>query len=67
NINYVMKTLLIKSDFFKDGDIRLKWTKIWYFSPHQYLQVNIDNKWINIDIWAYAYGIKFGDNAHGFH
>ena len=67
HINYVMKVLLIKSDFFKKEDIRLKWTQIWYISPHQYLQVKIDDKWINVDVWAYAYGIKFGDNAHGFH
>lgn len=67
NINYLMRTLLIKSDFFKEADIRLKWTQIWYITPHQYLQVNINDKWINVDIWAYAYGIKFGDNAHGFH
>jgi len=67
NINYVMRTLLIKSNFFKEDDIRLKWTLIWYVSPHQYLQVKVDDKWINVDIWAYVYGIKFGDNAHGFH
>ena len=67
NINYVMRALLIKSDFFSEDDIRLRWTLIWYISPHQYLQVKIDDRLINIDIWAYAYGIKFGDNAHGFH
>jgi hypothetical protein len=67
NINYILRTLLIKSDFFTDDEIRLRWTVIWYISPHQYAQVKIDDKWINVDIWAYAYGIKFGDNAHGFH
>lgn len=67
NINYIMRILLIKSGFFGEDDIRLKWTQIWYVSPHQYLQVNVNGEWINIDVWAYAYGIKFGDNAHGFH
>lgn len=67
NINYVMRTLLIKSDFFTEDDIHLRWTRIWYISPHQYLQIEVDDKWINVDIWAYAHGIKFGDNAHGFH
>lgn len=67
NINYVMRTLLIKSGYFQESDIRLRWTPIWYVSPHQYLQVRIDDKWVDIDIWAYAYGIRFGDHAHGFH
>lgn len=67
NINYVMRVLLIKSGHFQESDIRLKWTLIWYMSPHQYLQIKVANKWIDIDIWAYAYGIKFGDHAHGFH
>ena len=67
NINYVMRTLLIKSDFFTEDDIRLKWTQIWYISPHQYIQVKIDDRWVDIDIWAYAYGIKFGDHYQGFH
>jgi len=34
NINYVMRTLLIKSDFFSEDNIRLRWTQIWYISPH---------------------------------
>lgn len=67
SINYVMRALLIKSGFFTDDDIRLKWTQIWYISPHQYLQIKVNGKWINADVWANAYGIKFGDNAHGFH
>lgn len=67
NINYVMRTLLIKSDFLKEDEIRLRWTLIWYITPHQYVQVKINDKWINVDVWANSYGIKFGDNAHGFH
>ena len=67
NINYVLRALLITSGWFKEADIRLVWTQIWLISPHQYLQVKVGEQWINIDIWAYVYGIKFGDNAHGFH
>ncbi len=66
NINYVMRTLLVKSNFFKEKDIRLKWTQVWYISPHQYIQVKIDDKWVNVDIWSKIYGIEFGDYAHGF-
>jgi hypothetical protein len=67
SINYVMRILLVKSGFFTEDDLRLKWTHVGYISPHQYLQVKVDEKLINVDIWAYAYGIKFGDYAHGFH
>jgi len=67
-LNYVMRILLIKSKVFEDKDIKLKWTLVWYISPHQYLNIKIDqNKSINIDLWGKAYGIPFGEYAHGFH
>lgn len=66
NMNYVMKTLLVTSIFFKEDDILLVWTHIWYMSPHQYMKVRVNNKWINIDIWATNYGIEFWDYAHWF-
>jgi hypothetical protein len=48
--------------------VHLKWTQIWYISPHQYLQIRVDNnEWINVDVWANVYDIKFGDYAHGFY
>ncbi len=64
NINYVAKILLVDSGFFQNSDIRLKWTFVWHISPHQYLQVKVGNQWINIDVWANAFGIKFGNYAH---
>ena len=67
NLNYLLRTLLVESGFFRDEELILRWTQIWYLSPHQYMQVIINNQAINIDIWAYAFGIKFGDYAHGFH
>lgn len=67
NINYLMRILLIKSGFFSDKDIELKWTLVWFFSPHQYLKVRLNNKeYINIDLWAKAYGIRLGDYLRGF-
>ncbi|MDA3840453.1 MAG: hypothetical protein PF572_05150 [Patescibacteria group bacterium] len=67
NINYIMRAFLIKSNFFKEDDIKIKWTLVWYISPHQYLQVRINEKWVNVDVWAHSFGIKFGDRARGFH
>jgi hypothetical protein len=67
NINYIIRSLLINSALFTESDIKIKWTLIWFFSPHQYLQINTDDKWVNIDIWSHNFGINFGDYSHGFH
>jgi hypothetical protein len=66
-MNYLLKTLLINSNFFKEKDIKFKWTLVWLISPHQYSQVNLGDKKINVDIWGANHGIKFGDYARGFH
>lgn len=67
NFDYLARILLVHSGFFTEEEMRLRWTFIWYLSPHQYLQVRLDTEWIDIDIWARVYGIPFGDHAHGFH
>ncbi len=67
-INSVIEQLLIASGHFTNGDIRKRWTQIWLFSPHQFLQIQINNnKWINVDAWSHPFGISLGDYAHGFH
>jgi len=48
HMNYLLRILLVKSGFF--NDIRLKWTLVWYISPHQYLKINLGKKEIDIDI-----------------
>jgi hypothetical protein len=66
NFNYLMRILLVKSGFFSDKDIKIKWTQIWFVSPHQYLNVKInEKKTLNIDTWAKTFDIEFGDYAHG--
>lgn len=67
NINKLLKSLLLASGHFAETDIKMRWTLIWYVSPHQYLQVRINDSWLSIDIWARVFGIAFGDYAHGFH
>jgi len=68
SLDYLLMILLLKSGKFKKEDFNTKWTLVWYFSPHQYLQVKIGNKKINtVDLWSKAYGIAFNDYAHGFH
>jgi hypothetical protein len=67
-MNYLLRLLLVKSDWFKDEEIELKWTLIWFISPHQYCRVRIaTDKYVNVDIWGKAQGFYFGDYAHGFH
>lgn len=68
NMNYLFRILLVKSGWFGDDDIKLKYSLVWYISPHQYLQIKLDdNSFINVDIWNHNYGKKFGDYARGFH
>jgi hypothetical protein len=68
NQNYLLAFLLVKSGAFKTQDIKPKWTLYWGISPHQYLRIKLnDNKFVNVDPWSAAYGIGFGDYAHGFH
>ncbi len=66
-INRVLRELLLASGKFAPSDIRTRWTLVWYVSPHQYMQVRVENEqWVSVDIWAKAYGIQFGDYARGF-
>ena len=68
NLNKLMRLLLARSGWFKEGDIRKKWTLIWYLSPHQYLRIRVGrDALVNIDLWGKPYGIQYGDYARGFH
>lgn len=66
--NYLIRLLLVKSGQFQENEIKQKNTLIWFFSPHQYLQIEVaDNRYIYVDPWSRAYGIKYDDFASGFH
>ena len=67
NQNYLLTVLLIKSGLFTADDIRIRWTTIWLFSPHQYLEITVgENKTVEVDCWARHYGVPFGSYATGF-
>ena len=67
-MNYLLRILLVKSGWFRDEDLTLQITFIWYVSIHQHLLVHMrDGRQIHVDIWYAHYGKKFGDYAHGFH
>ena len=50
-LNYLMRLLLVKSGFFKEKDIPQQLTLVYGTSLHQYLEVNVDDKWIIVDPW----------------
>jgi len=63
--NYLLRTMLVKSGRFTDNDIRTKVVP-FNFIIHQYLDINVDGKWIHIDPWAKSIGIPFGKHAFLF-
>ncbi|MEW6610493.1 MAG: hypothetical protein AB1352_02620 [Patescibacteria group bacterium] len=66
-MDYLMRVLLVKSGWFRDEDLVLKITFIWYISIHQHLLVHMrDGRQIHVDIWYAHYGKKLGDYARGF-
>jgi hypothetical protein len=68
SLNYLLRIMLVGSGKFTGADIRFKWTTVNFISPHQFMQVRLDDgKWIDVDLWGKAYGVSFGDHAHGFH
>ena len=60
--------MCIKSGLFREEDIQLKLSTNWYIMIHQYLRIRInEKKYINVDLFAYSFGLKFGDYIHGLH
>ncbi|PIR88304.1 MAG: hypothetical protein COU09_02975 [Candidatus Harrisonbacteria bacterium CG10_big_fil_rev_8_21_14_0_10_44_23] len=49
--NYLLHSLLIKSGYFKEKDIRHKYRLLRPFI-HQWLEINLGGKWIIADPWA---------------
>ena len=65
--NYLLRVLLVKSGFFKDEDILLKFTVTYGLSPHAYLKINAGDKFVFADPWFHYRGLPLGDHARGFH
>lgn len=66
HMNYLLRTMLVASGQCATTDIEACWTQIWFFSPHQYLKVHLrDGSIREVDLWGKAYGIPFGEHAHG--
>tara|TARA_Y100000310_G_scaffold16508_1_gene16443 strand:+ start:247 stop:690 length:444 start_codon:yes stop_codon:yes gene_type:complete len=61
--NYMLKLMLIKSGRFTEDDIKVVNTRCGNIlrTPHQYLQVKVDDRWINVDVWDMEKPHKFGE------
>ncbi len=66
NANRLLRFLLLESGHCLQADIRYRWTVVSVCSPHQYLEVKIEDAWIAIDVWGHVYGVPFGQYAKGF-
>ncbi len=65
-INFVIYTFLANSKFFKTEDIKVKHVFL-NFVPHQYLQVKVGERWIDIDpAGAGIRGLGIGHHASIF-
>lgn len=47
-MNYLVAVLLVNSKYFKAEDIRVRHVFVNFFI-HQYLQVNVGGKWVDVD------------------
>jgi hypothetical protein len=66
NLNFLLAVLLVRGGYFAEYDVKPKWTLLHYCSPHEYLKVNLNGRWVEVDCWARQYGVGFGGHAHGF-
>jgi len=63
--NYLFKIFLIRSGYFKNEDIRLRYVFL-NFILHQYLQVKINDKWLDIDVGEKQRGMPIGKHLKYF-
>jgi hypothetical protein len=62
-MNYVLFALLANSKFFTANDVRVRHT-ILNWVQHQYLQVKVDGKWMDVDpAGSFPRGIPLGQRA----
>lgn len=65
-MNRFLRKFLLESSHFTKDEIRFRWTLVWSFSPHEYVQVKLDGKWFDVDLWGAHHGIPLGRHAAWF-
>lgn len=63
--NLLMRIFLVRSGFFRDKDIKTKHV-FANFVIHQYLQVKLDGKWIDVDVGEKQRGLPIGKHLGFF-
>lgn len=64
HFNYLTRILLVRSGFFKEDDIKPRFTIMAHIFLHQYLKVRTSkNRWVNVDTWSNACKVKLGEYA----
>lgn len=63
--NYLLKIFLVKSDFFRLEDIKAR-VVFLNFVPHQYLQVKVNGRWLDVDVGKKQCGIPLGGRKKYF-
>lgn len=63
--NYLLSIILIKSGRFDAKDIKTRTVPL-NFIIHQYLEVRVDDNWVNVDPWSKSLGKSFGQRAFLF-
>ncbi len=56
---------LVKSGLFSEEEIKVRHMVI-YAMLHQYVQINHNGKWVDVDVWAAHAGIPFGKRSNFF-
>lgn len=64
--NFLLRTLLVKSGWFLEDEIKLGYSLVWYISPHQYLKIKLDDRVVAADPWNHRFGVPLGYYASGF-
>jgi hypothetical protein len=63
--NFILRIFLVQSGFFKDGDIALR--RVFFnFSIHQYLQIKLEDHWIDVDVGEKQRGMSLGTSKKLF-
>ncbi|MFH1522285.1 MAG: hypothetical protein ABIE43_00520 [Patescibacteria group bacterium] len=63
--NNLLRIFLIKSGFFKEREIKIK-NVFANFILHQYLKINLNDRWINVDVGEKQRGLKIGEHLKYF-
>jgi hypothetical protein len=59
--NELMRIFLLKSGFFGPNEVR-KRIAVFRLFIHQYLQVHVDGRWIDVDVGERQRGLKIGEH-----